>query len=93
MSPSCTHCGHVFFKRRKPKKSSAPEIIDDSFSAGLTLEGGLMVFWYGRSEFTKFTPAETQLIRQMLAPKSVRDYAGDVPTNNPWLLPPAKDQS
>lgn len=90
VTAKCSDCGHVFFVKGKAKKkrAEAPAAEDPGFSAGLTLEGGLMVFWYGRSEFTKFTPEETTLIRQALAPKAVRDYSNEVPTYMP-LLPTA----
>lgn len=91
IAAKCSDCGHVFFVKGKgkgrKKRAAAPPADDPSFSAGLTMEGGLMVFWYGRSEFTKFTPQETQLIRAALAPKAVRDYSNDVPTYMPLLLP------
>lgn len=91
VTAKCSDCGHVFFVRGKGKKkraAAAPPADDPSFSAGLTMEGGLMVFWYGREEYTKFTPQETQLIRAALAPKAVRDYSNEVPTYMP-LLPTA----
>jgi hypothetical protein len=63
-------CGHVFFThvgRKGWRKPKVAPVDDGLFSAGLTNEGGLLAFWYGKGEFTKFSQEETALIRRALA--------------------------
>ena len=64
-------CDHVFYERVAHKGPRKPKTVDPvdvgGFSAGVTDQGGLLTFWYGKGEFTKFTQEETALIRQVLA--------------------------
>lgn len=64
---TCKECGHKFpFKKRKKAAPPAPELPDATFSAGLSIEGGLVVNFHDEGTFTAFNAAQTDLIRRVL---------------------------
>lgn len=60
-------CGHEFPKRKSPtrREPEVDEIPPPTFTAGLTIDGGLMLT-FEAGEWTALTPEQTAVVRKVL---------------------------
>ena len=62
----CKGCGHKFTSAKKKKRMVEPQPETDTMAAGLTSDGGLIVFHIDRGTYERYTAAEAQQIKRAL---------------------------